>query len=309
MWLTDSYSSKIFLHGIIYLHRISDVRLQGSARKNIIMFRKLCGSDALKKVILTTTMWDKIPGDEARQREKQLMETRDFWGWMMEHGSTVRRHDNTQQSAAAIIRELARDLQPVTLDLQDQMVNQKLDLSKTSAGQELESVLAREREKMAQELAEVQQQMKEAIRERDEEAQKLMKEMQDEYLEKTSGLEKQILELKTTSEQLHDERMQRLEEELRKQSEEHAAQLETISSRNVRLGAELKVASIKRDSEKEWDMELTNQYAEEFYVAFGPTCAFFAGPKASGELSSASVLSALFLPCGHNPLSHHFPCD
>jgi hypothetical protein len=74
-WLTHSYShknDKILLNGIIYLHRISDSRMKGSAKKNLLMFEKLCGEDALKKVILVTTMWDKVPLDEAEAREKQL---------------------------------------------------------------------------------------------------------------------------------------------------------------------------------------------------------------------------------------------
>lgn len=60
-WLTASYSNRVFPHGIIYLHRISDVRMQGSAKKNLLMFKKLCGDDALRKVVLTTTIWYKVP--------------------------------------------------------------------------------------------------------------------------------------------------------------------------------------------------------------------------------------------------------
>ena len=42
-WLADSYQSKIRLHGIIFLHRITDNRLQGSAKRTLAMLRKLCG--------------------------------------------------------------------------------------------------------------------------------------------------------------------------------------------------------------------------------------------------------------------------
>lgn len=55
-WLGDSYRSKVLLHGIIYLHRITDVRMSGSARRNLLMFKHLCGDEYLKKVILVTTM-------------------------------------------------------------------------------------------------------------------------------------------------------------------------------------------------------------------------------------------------------------
>lgn len=77
-WLNDSYKNRVLLQGIIYLHRIADVRMQGSAKKNLLMFKKLCGEDALKKVVLATTMWDKVPQRQAEEREKQLIETPEF---------------------------------------------------------------------------------------------------------------------------------------------------------------------------------------------------------------------------------------
>jgi hypothetical protein len=94
-WLTDSYTEHIKLSGIIYLHRISDVRMQGSAKKNLFMFKKLCGNDALKNVILATTMWDRVTEAEGTVRELELTSTPDFWGWMMSRGSKVLRHAGT----------------------------------------------------------------------------------------------------------------------------------------------------------------------------------------------------------------------
>ena len=91
-WLTASYNAKIRLSGIIYLHRISDVRMQGSAKKNLFMFRKLCGPEALKNVILATTMWDRISETEGKARENELTTTPDFWGWMLSQGSRIHRH-------------------------------------------------------------------------------------------------------------------------------------------------------------------------------------------------------------------------
>lgn len=91
-WLTTSYNNQIRLSGIIYLHRISDIRMQGSAKKNLFMFKKLCGQKALKNVILATTMWDRISEAEGEARENELTTTPDFWGWMVSQGSKVYRH-------------------------------------------------------------------------------------------------------------------------------------------------------------------------------------------------------------------------
>ena len=51
-WLGDTYSHKITLSGIIYLHRIQDNKMQGAAMKNLRMFRKLVGNDGLNNVSL-----------------------------------------------------------------------------------------------------------------------------------------------------------------------------------------------------------------------------------------------------------------
>lgn len=95
-WLTDSFTAEIRLSGIIYLHRISDVRMQGSAKLNLSMFKKLCGPDALKNVILVTTMWDRVSEAEGAAREYELTSTPDFWGWMVSHGSRVYRHSGSK---------------------------------------------------------------------------------------------------------------------------------------------------------------------------------------------------------------------
>lgn len=51
-WLAAAYSKSVRLAGIIYLHRIIDPRMQGSALKNLRMFQKLCGDGNLGSVVL-----------------------------------------------------------------------------------------------------------------------------------------------------------------------------------------------------------------------------------------------------------------
>lgn len=96
-WLTATYSSGVKLSGIIYCHRINQTRMQGSALKNIKLFRSLCGDDAMSKVVLVTTMWDIESSDIAEKREKELKETAKYWGGMV---AKVRLH--CQNSAIAM---------------------------------------------------------------------------------------------------------------------------------------------------------------------------------------------------------------
>src|SRR5207249_2436104 len=74
-YLSVAYSNKVKLTGIIYLHRITDPRIQGSAMRNLRMFKKLCGSDSLGKVVLATTWWGKVDAEIGANREKELTDT------------------------------------------------------------------------------------------------------------------------------------------------------------------------------------------------------------------------------------------
>lgn len=44
-WLNRVYQNNVRLAGILYLHRIGDNRLGGTAMKNLRMFKKLCGDE------------------------------------------------------------------------------------------------------------------------------------------------------------------------------------------------------------------------------------------------------------------------
>lgn len=79
--LPQTYEQGINLAGIIYLHRITDVRMQGSSLKNLTMFQKLCGEGFYNHVVLATTMWgrlgkDEQDADEGGKREKELVNTK-----------------------------------------------------------------------------------------------------------------------------------------------------------------------------------------------------------------------------------------
>lgn len=220
-WLTESFKSKILLHGIIYLHRISDVRMQGSAKKNLLMFKKLCGDDALRKVILATTMWDIVPGAVAEAREKELVDTPEFWGYMVSKGSRLCRHDKTLARAREIVESLItggdRSRPTIVLDLQDQMVTQARPLQETAAGIELEAEIARERKKFEKELKETREMMNEAIRQRDSEAEKAMRELKTDYTNKIERLKSEHKKLRTDTEKLHKERFLRFMNVIRAQ--------------------------------------------------------------------------------------------
>jgi hypothetical protein len=54
------------------------------------MFQKLCGDDALKNVILVTTMWSQVDVDVGRKREDELHQSSEFWKPLIELGARTR---------------------------------------------------------------------------------------------------------------------------------------------------------------------------------------------------------------------------
>ncbi|QMW25670.1 hypothetical protein G4B84_000915 [Aspergillus flavus NRRL3357] len=79
--------TNIHLTGLLYLHRISDVRMQGSALKNIRMFQSLFGENDMANVVLVTTRWNSVTKDEGVSQLRELLEKDRFWGGMIAAGA------------------------------------------------------------------------------------------------------------------------------------------------------------------------------------------------------------------------------
>ena len=142
-WLTDSYSHEIKLSGIIYLHRITDNRMGGSPHRNLRMFGELCGDQAVKKVVLVTTMWDRGKTDEQthNQRERDLFDN--YWKTMINYGASTARFLNSADSAWKIIDPILKHHETEVLLLQEELVDLKRALNETQAGKTLYSDLQR----------------------------------------------------------------------------------------------------------------------------------------------------------------------
>ena len=134
---------KMKLAGIIYLQEISQDRVTGTVRKNMSLFKKLCGDGALQHVILATTKWSRLGnGTLGRQREAELSET--FWKNMLSKGSSMTRFEGTQGSAKNIVRNiLIKRYIDVSLPIQEDLVDLKKYLPQTNAGEMLYDDLQR----------------------------------------------------------------------------------------------------------------------------------------------------------------------
>lgn len=218
-WLKVTFQQEILLHGIIYIHQISADRMTGSAKKNVLMFKSLCGPDAMRNVMLVTSMWDQVPVKVAEQREKELIDTEEFWGWMCKKGSIVRRHHNTHYSAEAIVQEIVQRCEkaPVKLTLQEEMVNKGRTLEETGAGRTLEGEWTAEKARLQKQLVELKQEMESAIQQKDADAQDALADQQREHRERILSLEDQSRQMKEGLDDMSDVLIKRMvEDALRK---------------------------------------------------------------------------------------------
>ena len=142
--------------------------MQGSNLKNLSMFQGLCGQEAFKNVVLTTTMWDNLPlYDEGVARERQLVNTKEWWGQMCEQGSKTLRHDGGRDSALAIVAELVKSSGPAVLQIQREMVDEHKDLENTAAGQEVEKDIQEASRTLRTRMREVAEEHRQAMKTKD----------------------------------------------------------------------------------------------------------------------------------------------
>lgn len=145
------------------MHRISDPRIGGTSRKNIEIFRKLCGDDRLDHVCIVTTYWDRV-GEEGKRRVAALRDG--AFKALIDAGAQVVHHDDGLGSARSIISKLISQ-DPVSLAIQNELEDDR-KLADTSAGAYLDQEIKQEMEATLAELDELKKQKEEATAERDE---------------------------------------------------------------------------------------------------------------------------------------------
>ncbi|WAO94668.1 AIG1-type G domain-containing protein [Fusarium falciforme] len=141
--LAAQYSVGFELKGIIYIHRIIDVRYAGSSIKTFEIFKRICGEEALKNVLLVTSRWNEVDEATGADRERELRER--IWAYMLGHGSCMSRFHGDRSSAVTLASQLLiKD--PVVLRLQHEMIDEGKNLNDTTAGSFVDDGLEKLRE-------------------------------------------------------------------------------------------------------------------------------------------------------------------
>jgi hypothetical protein len=121
------------LDGIIYVHRISYVRFTGTAIRSFKTLLATCGDKALGNVSIVTKMWGKVIPEVGISREEELASS---FKPALDKRAQLLRHSDTIESAHEVIRTVLEN-QRVTLQIQEEMVDQWKQVSEAAAGKEL----------------------------------------------------------------------------------------------------------------------------------------------------------------------------
>jgi len=129
------------------------------------MFRKLCGDDSMKNIVILTTMWDKVTSEEGEQREQELKSSNNVFKPLLDKGAITMRHDRTPESADKVINYL-RTKNPTTTQIVREIVEERKALEATAAGTELRSDIQALLQKNNEEMKSLETEMKKMQREK-----------------------------------------------------------------------------------------------------------------------------------------------
>lgn len=151
--LSAQYKLGVDLKGVIYVHRITDIRYGRSSVKTFEICQKVCGDAALENVLLVTSRWFEVDPVLGADRERQLRDK--FWAYMLNQGSHMSRFHGDRDSAIALISQLlSKDA--IVLQLQKELVDDGKHLDDTVAGSYVSDNLEHFKSKCHEELKALQ---------------------------------------------------------------------------------------------------------------------------------------------------------
>jgi hypothetical protein len=236
------------LNGLIYLHRIIDPKMQGSALSNIRMFRKLCGPGCFPNIVLATTFWGDVTPDLGAERERQLKENKEFWGDMVKKGSQVVRLGTDRDTGLKVLMEIAKK-QKITLQSQHEMVTENKAAGDTTVAQELN--------------AEILQQKKEFERLIEEKRLESQRQLEQQKIAKQEALEKERRLAKERERVLAAEAAERKAKEERALKAKYERQQKEIREEKKRVERERKEQEAREEKEKQDLIAAQRQMEEE----------------------------------------------
>lgn len=188
--LADTFKQDIKLAGVLFLHSLLEVRMKSGAMKNLLMFKKMVGTENLHKCRLITTKWSLQDSAISEQRETELRTNPNFWKPLLDRGAQMVRFGDSMDSAIDIIRPLLEG-PGVVLQLTKETQIKGLKLEATDAGKEVNDDLQKVKEVHLQELADLEGLHAVAMAEKDQELVRQIREQEAKVAEELKQIEEE----------------------------------------------------------------------------------------------------------------------
>ncbi|CAE6413158.1 unnamed protein product [Rhizoctonia solani] len=164
--LYESAQLKPHIHGVLYVHRITDNRMSGSSITNLRVFRKLIGPHVFKNLVFVTNRWTDPPDPRHIKFEDELVHDDKYFGraikagarggvdYRILEGSTCSQAQNT-------LLDLFLGYDPELLQIQRDLIDENKAIGETEAGQVIFEDLNRFKEDIRKEVENLRQELSE----------------------------------------------------------------------------------------------------------------------------------------------------
>lgn len=202
------------IHGIVFLHDISEVKFSGSQRKTLSILRALCGEKCMGNVIVGTTRWSpEKPAKFKKEEQREQKFLGEHWGgvymtkrWIDEDDSDV---------PVQIVTDLLAKPQILLLS-QEEMLKPPHAVEDTTVGK---LVVPEADLEMKQNLAEKEQEFKEEMAKRSSEAEEMRRDYKEKMEQFQRGRAEDKVQMEADVEKIKKDHKEQYQKERAKDAE------------------------------------------------------------------------------------------
>jgi predicted nuclease with TOPRIM domain len=193
-----------------------------------------------------------------------------LWKPMIDQGSKVFRQDNGPVSAMRIIQYLIDTRRPVVLDIQREMVDQKMQLGQTGAGSEVATEVEKAKQYYDKRIKDLETELRDALSKQDHERREEIEDTKKEFQSKLLKGQDELKRLQADTDELHEEMKKRYEKDIEEMKD--AIQQKEVAIRE----ADMKMTMLQETHAHDLEMQKLQLQIKEkekyFRMLYGSKC-------------------------------------
>lgn len=244
LYLLVLQKNEFRIHGIIFLHDISEVRFSGSQRKTLSILRALCGEECMGNVIVGTTRWSpEKPAKFKKEEEREKNFLAEYWRGIYRTRRWIIENDN--YVPLQIVNDLLAKPSVILL-AQKEMLKPPHAVGDTTVGKLVIPEAVLEMEQLRREFTEREETLKKEMAKNSDEAEVLRK--------KLAGIAEEL--------EANTERDKKKLEQLQKDFDEKAKELVEKDKKIEDDKAKMKADAEKQKLEQGYFNDLLDKFKE-----------------------------------------------